>query len=291
MPIPYPTTLRASVRRLFHVAKYATAALFCSLLPTVCQAQDAVLADSAIAPRKIITNSRLVGIGGVSLLDTYITPEEYSGTELRYISRTIREREGRHWVRLIRHEGRAALARNRADNANDIAADYTFTYGLLHRWTMLDGRLDVSAGASADLNAGFLYNTRGGNNPAQARLSLNAGPVAAAEYRFSVGKQRMAVCYEAQMPLCGLMFSPNYGQSYYEIFSRGDYDHNVVPTTVIATPSLRQTVTLDIRIKHATLSLGYLCDLRQAKVNNLKYHSYSHMFVFGLKRRFSIVKI
>lgn len=262
------------------------------LCHAACQAQQPESADSCAGePRKIITNSRLVGIGCAALLDTYISPEEYSGGELRYISRTTREREGRHWLRLVRHEGRMAYARNRADNANDLAADYTFTYALLRRWTLVGGRLGITAGGYADINAGFLYNTRGGNNPAQARLSLNIGPLAAAEYRFRIGRQRMAASYEAQAPLLGMMFSPNYGQSYYEIFSRGDYDHNAVPTTIIATPSLRQTLTLDFHFSRATLSIGYLCDLRQAKVNNLKYHSYSHMFVFGLKRRFSIVKI
>lgn len=284
------TTRGARTEAIWRIA-LTTIILGC-LWHTGCRAQDLTPNDScANEPRKIITNSRLVGIGCASLLDTYITPEKYSGGELRYISRTTREREGKHWMRLIRHEGRATLASNRADNANDLAADYTFTYGIMRRWTLLGGRLDITAGATADINAGFLYNTRGGNNPAQARLSLNIGPVATAEYRFSIGRQQMAVCYEAQTPLLGMMFSPNYGQSYYEIFSRGDYDHNAVPTTFIATPSLKQTLTLDIRLRRTTLSLGYLCDLRQAKVNNLKYHSYSHLFVFGIKRRFSIVKI
>ena len=240
---------------------------------------------------KVIQNTRLIGVGGVSVLDTYLSPEEYSGTELRYISHTVRGSENRKWRRLIIHQGVASYSRNRADNANGIAGDYEFCYGFLRQWTALGGRLDIKAGGMADANVGFLYNTRNGNNPAQARLSLDIAPVAMAAYRFSVAGKPLAVRYEVSAPLAGLRFSPNYGQYYYEIFSRGDYDHNIVPTTFIATPSLRHSLSLDFRIARTTVRLGYLGDYRQAKVNSLKYHSYSHMFVVGITRTFKITKI
>ena len=73
------------------------------------------------AQEKIINNSRMIGVGGVNILDTYLSQEKYSGTELRYLSHTIREREGKKWSRIIEHQGDVAYTRNRADNGNEMA--------------------------------------------------------------------------------------------------------------------------------------------------------------------------
>lgn len=239
---------------------------------------------------KIIENTRLVGIGGVNILDTYLSDEKYSGTELRYISHTIRMRQTSRWSRLIVHQGNISYSKNRARNSTEMAGTYNFSYGVLYDWTFLSGALDLKAGAMADAAIGFLYNTRNSNNPAQARFNIDIAPVAAAAYRFRLWNRPLALRYEVSAPLCGLMFSPNYGQSYYEIFSEGDYDHNIVPTTTVSTPSLRHMLSLDLTLRNTTLRIGYMGDWRQSEVNNLKYHSYSNMFVIGITRRFKTIK-
>lgn len=56
---------------------------------------------------------------------------------------------------------------NRSGNGGEIAGAYTFSYGVHYNWNFFDGSLNVKAGAQADVNVGFLYNTRNSNNPAQ----------------------------------------------------------------------------------------------------------------------------
>lgn len=240
---------------------------------------------------KVITNAQMISVGSSEILDTYLSPEKYSGTEVRYISHTVREREGRRWSRLLVHQGSFSTVENRSGDGNEIAGMYTFTYGAHRNWNLLDGRLSLKAGGQADVSAGFLYNMRNGNNPAQARLALNISPSAGASYRFRLFRHTSSLRYEVSAPLFGLMFSPNYGQSYYEIFTKGNYDHNVVPTTFASTPSLRQMLTLDFTLRRTTLRVGWLGDYRQAKVNNLKYHEYSNMLVLGIVRHFKITRI
>lgn len=240
---------------------------------------------------KIITNAQMIAVGAVDILDTYISQEKHTGTELRYISHTIRQRKECRWSRLIMHQGSFAWADNRAGNGDEISGSYQFSYGIHCNWQLLGGRLNLRAGAQADIHAGFLYNTHNSNNPAQAQLWLDVSPSAAASYYIRLLNKPCRISYEVSAPLFGVMFSPAYGQSYYEIFNRGNYDHNIVPTTFICTPSLRQMLTLDMTLGRTTLRIGYLGDFRQSKVNNLKYHSYSNMLVLGMVRRFSITKI
>ena len=104
------------------------------------------------------------------------------------------------------------------------------------------------------------------NNPAQARLALNIMPTGIATYGFNIKRQHFALRYELNLPLFGIMFSPNYGQSYYEIFNRGDYDHNVVPTTFVSAPTFRQG------------------NYQQADINHLKQHIYTHRVLLGISR-------
>ena len=241
-------------------------------------------------------NALMLGIGYTDILDTYLSPEKYRGTDLRFLSHTRREKDSTCLVHQLLHEGCIATADNRSGNGGEIGGGYTFAYSLLRKWQMSVGscHLRLLAGGTAELSVGFLYNTRGSNNPAQARLALQLKPTVAADFDFRLFRRQQrpfTLHYEASAPLCGLMFSPNYGQSYYEIFSRGNYDHNCVPTTIASTPSLRQMLTLDFRALHTTWRIGYLGDWRQASVNNLKQHTYTHALVFGIVRRFRIEKL
>ena len=241
-------------------------------------------------------NALMLGVGYTDILDTYLSPEKYRGTDLRFLSHTRREKDSTCLVHQLLHEGCIAIADNRSGNGGEIGGGYTFAYSLLRKWQMPVGscHLRLLAGGTAELSVGFLYNTRGSNNPAQARLALQLKPTVAADFDFRLFRRQQrpfTLHYEASAPLCGLMFSPNYGQSYYEIFSRGNYDHNCVPTTIASTPSLRQMLTLDFRALHTTWRIGYLGDWRQASVNNLKQHTYTHALVFGIVRRFRIEKL
>ncbi|MCF0245105.1 MAG: DUF3316 domain-containing protein [Bacteroidaceae bacterium] len=227
-------------------------------------------------------NRSLVGIaaGASNILDTYLSPEDYKGFEIRLMFATLRK--NKKWSHLFQNELSVSYDKNRRKDGSEIGGMYRFRYGLFRNIPICQN-FDIRVGGQAALNLGFLYNTRNQNNPAQGRLGLHVGPMAQADYTFRLFNRPFALHYEASAPLVGLMFSPNYGQSYYEIFSRGNYDHNCVPTTIASTPSFRQMLTLDFNIRRSTFTIGYLGDYDQYKVNNLKYHNYTHSVILGYR--------
>ena len=68
-----------------------------------------------------------------------------------------------------------------------------------------------------------------------------------------------------------------------------DFGKNICFTSLHNQPSMRQFLTLDFPIKKTNLRIGYVCDIQQAKVNDLKSHAWSHAFMIGFVKHFQII--
>jgi hypothetical protein len=234
-------------------------------------------------PPRLTERRGMIGISHTDILDTYLSQETFKGTELRYVSQTQRRRVGSRVSSEVTHHIILSSAGTRGNNNSLLTAMYNFKMGWHYNWQLGSPDLKFKVGGLADGTLGGSYNTRNSNNPAQARLSLSIDPSAKVSWDFHIKRHPLALNYEMSMPLIGLAFSPNYGQSYYEIFSEGNYDHNIVVTSPFSGPQLQMRLTLDFRLWRSTFSVGYLGDIRQMEANNLKYHQFSHGLVLGWK--------
>lgn len=272
-----------------HIANHSLTGMLAMLLliPVKSLAQT-----EASINRLTTTQGYQIGLGSTNTLDTYLTPERFSGWGVTVLSTTERQRQHASWSTLIEHQLHLSKGSDRAENDSELEGSYNLYIGRLHSWQLLNGDLCLQGGGMANLCMGFIYNMRNNaNNPAQARFAINVMPTCIATWRPPLSKRRLALRYELQLPLIGIMFSPNYGQSYYELFTQGNYDHNIVPTTFVSAPTFRQQfLFLWKAFPHTTLSLGYLGDIEQTQVNNLKQHVWSNRLMMGMSWKFEKIK-
>lgn len=240
----------------------------------------------AATTAKAQTTTHMLGIGQSKILDTYLTPEHFSGTGYTYlyIKDTAPTDTLRRWTTTIEHEVDFSKTKDRSGNASNLEVSYNLYWAQYYNLQPISN-LRLQVGAAANASLGGIYNMISSNNPAQAHASINIMPSATASYDFRIGSQNFSARYELNLPFIGVMFSPNYGQSYYEIFCQGNYDHNIVPTTFISAPTFRQTASVDWHFsKRMSLRLGYLGNYQQSNVNNLKSHIYAHRIMIGITR-------
>ncbi len=223
----------------------------------------------------------LWGLGSASVYDTYLSPLSYRGPQLSFEYATKRELQRNRKV--LFHTSThltAAYTHNIAKTANEPNAMLTFDAGWSRQWHVAQD-FTLNAGGVAGLLLGGTYNTQNGNNPAQGRVATNLSAMVGARYEKKIRRRFLRIDYQAQLPFLGMMFSPNYGQSYYNIFLQGNWGGNLVATHPGNALSVRQRLTFSIPIHRRTLVVGYENEMLQAKPNNLRQHHWSHMAVLG----------
>lgn len=241
-------------------------------------------------------SSTLFGLGTNNVLDTYLSPYNYTGGDIRFMHEYIRQTkkmDGKIYYQSLLDINGSYLT-NKSKSANDYVAGirysnawmYNITSSTLTPQSPSAGNFAVLAGLQPSVYLGGVYNTRNGNNPAQAKFDIMLNATAMAVYNLRLFKRTFPLRYQLTIPLLGIAYSPNYGQSYYEEFVLDHYDHNICFAHIANMPSMRHLLTLDIPIRRNYLSIGWSGEFNQAKLNGLRYHSYSNNFIIGYKKHF-----
>ncbi len=278
-------------RKSIVIAGFAVA--YCIFTPTaLAQKRNGGIAGNvAKDTSRIITYDRLYGLGYANVLDTYLSPLEYTGLDFSLTRRTQRltRRSKGRISRMTLFSAHLTKLQSPRDNRNEWDADALASLGWHFNWQPARG-WRLALGGLGEVGGGFTYNTKGGNNPAQGRLFADAALSAVAEYTLQIGKSPLTIGTQADIPLIGAAFTPHYGQSYYEIFSLSHTDRNVRLTHPFNSPSMRWLTTVRFPLFGATLTAGYLADIRQSCMAGLKRHSWRHHLVIGYVRKVHLLK-
>lgn len=236
----------------------------------------------SLQANRYVTRATTYGVGYTNVFDTYLSPQEYRGIDFRIARETMRMTnlfDGNVSVQNF-FQANLSYTHNRADNNNTFSGMVNWNYGL-HYQFRLTNNFKILVGGLGDVNAGFVYNLRNTNNPASARAYINFDASTMAIWHLKVKNYPIALRYQANLPVVGVMFAPAKGQSYYEIFTLGNGNGVIQLTTPHNQPSLRQMISIDLPVRYAKMRLSYIADLQQSDVNQVQTHTYSHVFMVG----------
>lgn len=283
--------------------RYLRSLLFC--LALLCfhtphaTAQEEHLRESGLFPVDTIELSRLyvscssLGAGAINVSDTYLSPYDFGGTGFCYSDEQFRgyPKARFPWSYQTVFTGR--LSRQ------TFASRTQYGFFLEKRWSGLHrfdpcSRLSLYAGVQMQGAFGLLYLPVNTNNYISGKARIGAALTGMALYRFLWGQHRWTARYQLDFPLIGIMFAPDYGQSYYEIFGLGHYSNTIRCFSFIDCPSVTHTLSLDIPINivklSRTLRFSYMADLYQSDISGIRTHIYTHAFTLGWVKNLYRVK-
>ena len=226
-----------------------------------------------------------LGGGATNLLDTYLSPLRYKGGHVTVMDERFSQTNaasGRWFAQsLFALHGDYTLAAEGRGVTVGGMADYSYTH---YYRTLHHKRWQFYAGPQGQLRLGGIYNLCNSNNPAQLKFGISLAASGMAKYRFTLWNVPMQVRLQADIPLLGVAFAPDYGQSYYEIFYLAQSKGCVHMTSLHNNLSLRTGLSYDIMLRSCALRLTWKEDLYHWHLGNQQYRMFTHTLMIGCVR-------
>ncbi len=228
---------------------------------------------------KPTNRATLVGIGKNFLTDTYLSPLKYDGLSVSILQEQMKGTELFSGKLLLQQQFQlqVAITKNPTASASEYFGEVSYQANGLYPFVETNG-FRFFAGGGPEASLGGIYNARNSNNPGSLKTSVNLNLSAMVVYNW----RNLTFRWQVTSPWAGVFFTPEYGQSYYEIFSLGNGKGTVRFASFQNQLALRNYFTVDIPIKNFTVRTGYLGDYYKTDVNEITTKIMSHQFMVGL---------
>lgn len=238
------------------------------------------LADKPLRP---VMSAYMLQAGSSHLADTYLSPLKFSGWNVGFTYERMQAMKfsPEKWVMQLKFGVSADNAKN-VVNADMWYWGLNFSWGMMRRWREVFTRgLTLGIGGSANLEAGCVYNSRNGNNPASAKASITVGATGYAAYNMKIGRLPVTLRYQATLPVTGVFFAPDYGELYYEIYL-GNHSGLAHAAWWGNYFKLDNLVTADLHLGSTSLRLGYAGSILSTNINHTVTHIFTHAAILGI---------
>ena len=234
-----------------------------------------------------INEGTLIGIGGYRMKNTYLSPLMYTGTGMRIVNERMKV------VSLADYRVSSqqildidlSSVRNPAGTVAALTGFVDYSFGYHYRFQPAKD-FKLLTGASVKGMFGFVYNTQAANNPIATHVDLDLNVSVMGIYTFRIKNFPLTCRFQTDIPLTGVLFTPNYGQSYYEIFGLGNTSGIVGFSSLHNKLAMRNFVSVDISVWKFTLRTGYLNSIYTTNINGIQTSYVSNSLMIGLVREF-----
>jgi len=242
-----------------------------------------------------------LGAGNTYLYDDYLSPLPHEGASLLFSSTGTkplkwnlpdsldRTFENVKWTNQSNFTLNAVYGQSLAGSNmfhGNIELKNSLIRKVIHRPTW-----SASTGPYLLLGGGGRYCLQNGNNPGSLDIYLDFGLTALTDYTFIFWKKQLKLTYQGSLALSGLAFSPEYAESYYEIFYLKNNKNILKYTHPLNNQHWMQQLSLDVPLSHrkSSLRLSVRNDGHITLFNNIRTRILSTHFSVGYIRYFKIL--
>lgn len=239
-------------------------------------------AEETDSPERPVISRYAVEAGAATLADTYLTPLRYHGARLA-LSGEWKKRLPANPQRLsmtFDADIEGALTTNPVGNARMYALTADFDWGILYHFSPAPA-WTIAAGGSVGFDAGVMYLPRNGNNPAAAIADIHLSLNARAAWQTRIRRTPVVVADAVALPSLSAFFTPEYGESYYEIYlgNRHGLAHCGWWGNRFGIDNL---LSADFIFGRRALTVGYRYRIDTSWANSLSARRESHSIVIGV---------
>jgi hypothetical protein len=250
---------------------------------------SATLLAEGVVPRYLLSNKAVsVGIGLQTEYDSYLSPLLYKGSGFTLMSERLKYFSLRSDKLSWYGEGnfQFGLLNNPAKNGTMIPFTFRYFFGV-HRHFRPVENMNILVGAMVNMDLGGRFLMQNQNNPYSLNWNTNLWISVMGYYHLPLRKTTLTFREHFAMPVGGVMFSPKYMQTYYEIFSLGYTDNIIALTSFGGRLAWRNKVSMDLPVPFCTFRFGFLAERTVTNVNLLETRSTNLSLLAGFVYNFS----
>ena len=241
-------------------------------------------------PITLTYRATMLGYGTSNIYDSYLSPLKYTGSNVGLHYEQMRNTDMMNEKISAQHL--LNLNYSWSENNTGTASYYTglieYNYGLFYNIKPLE-KFQLFTGMQAGGLLGFVYNTRNGNNPATGKAHLDLSLSAIANYKLQIRSQPVRLRDQLSIPFIGAMYSPQFGQSYYEI-GLGFTDNLVHFASFHNYFAINNMLTAEIPLNKITLLFSYNFSFYETRINDLDTRLITNTFYIGFSSNFFVVQ-